>query len=184
MKKKTLGIICVLIFITSLGSGCISFSSEKNSYYYSLNLVAEHPFEYNVYAPIAYDGDIDSVEKILSHIRIIEGTCHFEIIWTEYGPALNIKSNDTIYLISELQDDEEYHPIRLSMPLTRVGDDTKDHWIFFISEKQETLEVNISLKAEAGGCCAEIREEHTRPDFQNISGGGWNKITTFYSIIS
>ncbi len=183
MKKITIGIICVSIFIASLGSGCFSFSSEKNSYFYSLNLVAQHPFEYTVYAPIAYDGDIDSVEKILSHIRIIEGAGHFEIIWTEYGPALNIISNDTIYLVSEIQDDEEYYPISLSMPLSRGDDETKQHWIFFSSKEQGTLEVNISLRAEAGSCCAEIREEHTKPEFQYISDEGWNKITTSYSII-
>ena len=182
--KIELSVICITIISVSLLSGCVNPPTESNYYYYSINIIAQQPFNYTVYAPIAYEyGSNFSMEEIVLFIQIIQGAGHFKITWTEYGPALEITSNDTIHLVSEYQDQDNYHPLDLSMVNRRIDNDIKEHWLFCDADEQGELEVNITLRAEAGECCGEVRTEETKPEFQTISCDGWQKITTLYTIL-
>lgn len=184
MKKTVLFAICVSIISSNLMSGCFDSPTENNSYYYSIKIVAQKPLNYTIYAPIAHEsGSNNSMEKIVSYIRISQGAGEFEVAWTEFGPALKIESNDTINLIAEYEDKDDYKPYCLSMLCQGIDDEIKEHWIFCNSTEQGVLDVSLKLRAEAGECCGEVREEQTEPGFQTISCDGWQKIKILYTVI-
>lgn len=185
MNRALLPGVCVTIILTSLLSGCFDpGDGENNRYYYSIKILAQQPFNFTIYAPIAYElGSDYSTEKIASYLRVTHGTGQFEIIWTEHGSALKIESNNTIYLVSEFQDTDEYHPLGLSMRSNIRSNDTKEHWVFSNSTEQGELEVSITLRAEAGECCGEVRTEQTEPEFQTVTGDGWQKIIILYTVL-
>lgn len=145
--------------------------------------MARQGLNYTVYAPIAYEhGSNYSTKKILLNTRMIEGEGNFGDIWTYYGQALKIKSNDTIHLMAQYEDTGDYHPLSLSMLVGSIDNETKEHWIYCNSTEHGELEVSIEVSARAGECCAEVRTELTEPEFQSISNEGWQKIITSYTV--
>lgn len=184
MNRAVLFVVCVTIILAILGSGCIAPPVETNSYQYSIKIVAHQPLDYTIYAPFAYNYDSDDIMRnILLNARIIEGEGKISEIMTERGPALKIDSNNTIYLISEYQNTDEYHPLCLSMRSNEISSVTMEHWIFCEASQQIEFDVNITLEARAGTCCAEVRTEQTKPGLQTISSVGWQKITTLYTVL-
>ena len=60
MKKLILFTISFMIILTFLGSGC--FTEEENGnnqFQYSIKIEVQRPFNYTVYAPIAYNDQSD-----------------------------------------------------------------------------------------------------------------------------
>jgi hypothetical protein len=184
MNRAVLSVVCVTIILAIYGSGCIAPPDETNSYSYSIKIVAHQPLDYTIYAPFAYKYGSDNIMgKILLNARIIEGAGDISEIQTEYGLALKIDSNNTIYLTAEYQDTDDYHPLCLSMRSKKITNVTMEHWIFCEAGQQTEFDVNITLEARAGTCCGEVRTEQTKPGLQTISGVGWQKITTLFTVL-
>jgi hypothetical protein len=181
------GIILVNVLILML-SGCISFSDnyEENRYYYEIRITVDKSFNYTVYAPFTSEnGQSKLIENIESNLKIKEGTGKFEINWTEYGPALKIESNESIYVVSEYMEGGKYHRLSLSMlneTQETVGDNLEENWIFCEGIESGDLEISLKLTCEAGECCGEMKEETTLPEYQIISTKGWQKIITESSL--
>ena len=171
------GIILFNLVILMIG-GCIFVEDEEeHQYHFEIKIIVDSQFNYTIYAPIVYEsGSTSMMEKIESKLKVKQGSGDFEIISTEYGPALKIESNHKIHLVSDYQHSGDYHRLNLSMHKGTINENLDEHWIFCDADELGEFEVYISQTCEAGECCGEIITEKTQPENQIISTNGWQLI--------
>ena len=132
MRKFMVAGIILFNLLTMMLSGCIFEGDEgEHQYYYEIKITMDKPMNFTIYAPIAHeDGSNEMMDKIVSKLKVKQGSGTSEIIHTEHGPALKIESNGSIHLVSDFDDTGDYHRTYLSMNKGTIIEDIEELWIY------------------------------------------------------
>lgn len=157
MKK----IICFIIFLSLLFSGCINSNNKEDNkksdmtqYKLKIQIILNTTENYVIYAPIfVLNNGTKSI--INEQFKIISGNADFQLIDTKFGPAISINSskNVTIELNGTDMIDFSYNDalipdIYLSLNINNTlkwETNTHNYWMYCNNNKSDNIQIIINV---------------------------------------
>jgi hypothetical protein len=152
-------LLAIMVVIASFWF-LIDEKNEESMYFkYNVEVYAENYGNYTLYFPVPQNED-GSVSEMINYLKIIKGSCSYEIFESTYGKCLKINANSSFEINIEggklLSDkntsigknDIYLHEVYLSMYNGTINRSTHQLpiWIYFESDLLNNLTVKIEYR--------------------------------------
>lgn len=167
--------IMVIVLIIFLSIFYIWYSDNKVSYEYSIEITTANNNNIELYIPIPLTND-EKISEITDYLKIEKGNGQFDIITTDYGKALQIKSSGNITLASSGKSGESVFQTFSLINDSLINKPIK-FWIY-TNFSIPSANVYLSLK------CKEIGPQYEREiSFLGNLQSGWQLIDGMHRYI-
>jgi acyl carrier protein len=187
MKFKKIIIIIILITLIFSLSGCYenNDNNERIIFNYSIYIGIGKESDFEIIAPIPLNQN-GSISKINNFLKLNEGVAEYDLITSEKGQGLKIKSNQNLEIIAkgekklDIEIEDEKPRTQLSLLFDENNNGIMDeynyiyYWFYLNSTHNNIINISISFRVtnDLGSSASRISMFAEG----QISGEGWQKI--------